>query len=100
MSSSAVRHITNSSPSSASSSPATQPSSVDRVIRRATRARIRIASEPASATANRQPNGVSPKSHSPPAISILPSGGWTTNSPPGEQDVPVAAGEQRVAARE
>ena len=83
MSSSAVRDITNSSPSSASSNPATHPSSVERVIRRAVRARIRIASDPAAATANRHPNGVSPNTHSPPAIKIFPNGGWTTNSPPG-----------------
>ena len=85
MSSSAVRDITNSSPSSASSSPATHPSRVERVIRRATRARIRIASDPATATANRHPNGFSPNAHSPPAMRIFPNGGWTTNSPPGEK---------------
>ncbi len=82
MSSSAVRLITNSSPSRASSRPATQPSRVDLVIRRAIRAVIKIDNEPTSATANRQPNGVSPNSHSPPAITTLPSGGWTTNSAP------------------
>ena len=36
---------------------------------------IRIASVPTVATANRQPNGVSPNIHSPAAIMILPSGG-------------------------
>ncbi len=77
----AVRLSTNSSPSRASRKPAAQPSSVERVIRRAIRAVIRMASEPATATANRQPNGVSPNSHSPTAMSILPSGGWTTYSP-------------------
>ena len=82
MSSSAVRLITNSSPSSASSRPATQPSSVDRVIRRAIRAVIRIESEPTRQAANRHPNGVSPKIHSPAAIKIFPNGGWATNSPP------------------
>ena len=59
-----------------------QPSRVDRVIRRAIRAVIKMASEPTRATANRQPNGVSPNAHSPTAIMILPSGGWTTYSPP------------------
>ncbi len=82
MSSSAVRLITSSSPSRASSSPATQPSMVDLVIRRAIRAVIRMASEPTTATENRQPNGVSPNSHSPTAMRILPSGGCTTSSPP------------------
>ena len=65
MSSIAVRLITSSSPSRASSSPATQPSRVDLVIRRAIRAVIRMASEPTTATENRQPNGVRPNSHSP-----------------------------------
>jgi hypothetical protein len=77
----AVRLSTNSSPSRASRRPATQPSRVERVIRRAIRAVIRMASDPATATANRQPNGVSPNSHSPTAMSILPSGGCTTYSP-------------------
>ncbi len=38
-------------------------------------------SEPTRATENRQPNGVSPNSHSPTAIIILPSGGCATSSP-------------------
>ena len=58
-----------------------QPSSVDLVSRRAIRAVIKIASDPTRATENRQPNGVSPNSHSPAAIMILPSGGWATYSP-------------------
>ena len=74
--------MTNSRPSSASSSPATQPSRVDLVIRRAIRASSRIDSEPTTATANRQPNGDRPKSHSPAAMSTFPNGGCTTNSPP------------------
>ena len=82
MSSSAVRLITNSRPSTASSRPATQPSSVDRVIRRAIRAVIRIESEPTTQAANRHPNGLSPNIHSPAAIMIFPNGGWATNSPP------------------
>jgi len=57
-----------------------QPTRVDLVIRRTIRASIRIDAEPITATANRQPNGVSPNSHSPTAIMILPSGGWTTSS--------------------
>ena len=80
MSRSAVRDSTSSRPSSAISSPAMQPMSVDPVIRRTIRASIRIDAEPITATANRQPNGVSPNSHSPTAIMILPSGGWTTSS--------------------
>ena len=51
---------TNSRPSSESSSPAVQPSSVDRVSRRATRHMTRIASVPMSAGATRQPSEVSP----------------------------------------
>ncbi len=82
MSSSAVRLITNSSPSSAISRPATQPSRVERVIRRVIRASSRMASEPISAVANRQPNELSPKVHSPNAMNSLPTGGCTTNSPP------------------
>ncbi len=77
---------TNSRPSSDSSSPAVQPSSVDRVSRRATRHITRIASVPKSAGAKRQPSVVSPKSHSPTAMSSLPTSGWTTYSP---QPVPV-----------
>ncbi len=76
----AVRLSTNSRPSSAISSPATQPSRVDRVIRRTILASSRMDSEPTSATENRQPNGVSPNSHSPAAIAILPSGGCATSS--------------------
>ena len=72
---------TNSRPSSESSSPAVQPSSVDRVSRRATRHMTRIASVPKIAGAKRQPSEVSPKSHSPTAISSLPTSGWTTYSP-------------------
>ena len=77
----AVRLSTSSRPSSDISKPATQPSSVERVIRRVIRAVIKIASVPTTATANRQPNGVSPNIHSPTAISTLPSGGCTTYSP-------------------
>ena len=76
----AVRDSTSSRPSKAISSPATQPSSVERVIRRTIRASSRIDSDPISATENRHPNGVSPNSHSPTAIISLPSGGWATSS--------------------
>ncbi len=76
----AVRDSTSSRPSSAISSPATQPSRVERVIRRTIRASSRIDSVPTSATANRHPNGVSPNSHSPTAIIIFPSGGCATSS--------------------
>src|SRR6266699_3340602 len=77
----AVLLSTSSSPSSAISSPAQQPSSVDLVIRLVIRAVIRIDSVPATATANRQPNGVNPNIHSPTAIMALPSGGCATYSP-------------------
>ena len=79
-----VLDSTNSSPSRDISSPATQPSSVDLVIRRAMRQISRMASEPNTALANRQPNGFSPNSHSPAAISSLPTSGWTTYSPHAE----------------
>src|SRR6266567_7713310 len=79
-----VLDSTNSSPSSDISSPATQPSSVERVIRRAIRQISKMASEPNTALANRQPNGFSPNSHSPTAISSLPTSGWTTYSPHAE----------------
>jgi len=78
----AVRLSTNSRPSRPSSRPATHPSSVERVILRVIRAVIKMASDPVRATANRQPNGVRPKSHSPAEIMILPSGGCATYSPP------------------
>ena len=79
-----LRESTNSSPSSDISSPATQPSSVERVIRRAIRQISRMASEPNTALANRQPKEFSPNSHSPTAISSLPTSGWTTYSPHAE----------------
>ncbi len=41
----------------------------------------RMASEPNSAAANRQPNEFSPNSHSPAAMSSLPTSGCTTYSP-------------------
>ncbi len=79
-----LRDSTNSSPSSDISSPATQPSSVERVIRRAIRQISRMASEPNTALANRHPKEFSPNSHSPAAISSLPTSGWTTYSPHAE----------------
>ena len=82
-----VRDSTNSSPSSAISSPATQPSSVDRVSRRAIRQISKIASDPNTALKNRQPNEFSPNSHSPAAMSSLPTSGCTTYSP--HADVPL-----------
>ena len=62
-----------------------QPSSVDRVIRRAIRASSRMASDPISADANRQPNELTPNVHSPNAMNSFPTGGCTTNSPPLEK---------------
>ena len=58
-----------------------QPSSVDRVIRRAIRHISKIASDPNNALANRQPNEFSPNIHSPAAMSSLPISGCTTYSP-------------------
>src|SRR5258708_35516083 len=78
----AVLLSTNSRPSSAISRPARQPSSVERVIRRVILATIRTHSVPTTPTANRPPNGVSPNSHSPTPIIILPSGGGPPDYPP------------------
>ena len=64
-----------------------QPSRVDLVIRRAIRHISKMASEPNSALANRQPNELSPNSHSLPAMSSLPTSGCTTYSP--HADVPL-----------
>ncbi len=58
-----------------------QPSMVDLVIRLAIWATRKMDKVPTTATAKRQPNGVSPNSHSPTAMSTLPSGGCTTYSP-------------------
>ena len=82
-----VRDSTNSRPSSDISSPATQPSRVDRVSRRAIRHISKMASDPNTALANRQPNEFSPNSHSPAAMSSLPASGCTTYSP--HADVPL-----------
>jgi len=76
-----VLDSTNSRPSRAISSPARQPSSVDRVSRRAIRHISKMASDPNTALENRQPNEFSPNSHSPTAMSSLPTSGWTTYSP-------------------
>ena len=76
-----VLDSTNSRPSSAISSPATQPSRVDLVIRRAIRHISKMASEPNTALENRQPKEFSPNIHSPTAMSSLPTSGCTTYSP-------------------
>ncbi len=76
-----VLDSTNSSPSSDISSPAMQPSSVDRVIRRAIRHTSKIAIVPNTALENRQPSEFSPNSASPTAIISLPTSGCTTYSP-------------------
>ncbi len=76
-----VRDSTNSSPSKVISSPARQPSRVDRVRRRAIRHISKMASDPNRALANRQPNEFSPNIASPQAMSSLPISGWTTYSP-------------------
>ncbi len=53
------------------------PSRVDRVIRRTMRASMRTIRVPRTAGMNRQPNGVTPNTHSPKPITHLPTGGWT-----------------------
>ena len=78
MSSRASRESTNCRPSKHSSRPATRPSSVEPVIRRASRNITSTISEPTTAEATRQPNGSIPKAFSPSAISHLPTSGWTT----------------------
>ncbi len=77
-SSSDVRLITNSRPSTAIRPPARQPSAVERSSRRPIRHSISTASVPSSAVMNRQPNGLSPKTHSPSEMTHLPTGGCTT----------------------
>ena len=77
MSSSARRESTSWSPSIDSSSPATRPSTVEPVTRRTRRHITSTISAPTSAEAKRQPDGSIPKSSIPPAISHLPTSGWT-----------------------
>ena len=79
MSSSAVRDITNASPSKASSSPASPPTRVDFDTRRTRRMVTRTSSVPKTSGASRQPKEFIPKIASPAAISHLPTGGCTTN---------------------
>ena len=79
-SSSAVRDITNASPSNVSSTPARPPTSVERETRRTSRIVTRTSSVPKTSAENRQPKEFIPNSCSPPAISHLPTGGCTTNS--------------------
>ncbi len=88
-----VLDSTNSRPSSAISSPARQPSRVDRVSRRAIRHISKMASDPNSALANRQPNEFSPNIASPQAMSSLPISGCTTYSP---HPVPLQAAKMFV----
>lgn len=78
-SSTAVRLITIDRPSTASSRPATQPSSVDRNSRRPMRASMTTVATPHSATAMRQPNGSMPNTSMPWPMMNLPTGGCTTN---------------------
>ena len=78
MSSRASRDSTSSRPSKHSSRPATQPSSVEPVSRRASRIITVTISVPTTAEATRQPNGVIPKTCSPSAISHFPASGCTT----------------------
>ncbi len=96
MSSRAVRLITNSSPSSAISRPAMQPSRVDRVIRRVIRASSRMASEPISAVANRQPNELTPNVHSPNAMNSFPDRRVHDELAAAGEDVRVPADQHRV----
>ena len=77
MSSSASRESTKCRPSKQSSSPATQPRTVEPVSRRASRHITTTISAPTTAEAIRQPNGSIPKKCSPAAISHLPTSGCT-----------------------
>ena len=77
MSSSASRESTSCRPSSDSSSPATTPSIVEPVIRRAKRHITSTMSEPTTAAETRQPKGSMPNALMPSAISHLPTSGWT-----------------------
>ena len=77
MSSSAMRLITKDSPSTHSRKPAIAPTIVLREIRRASRMITATSSVPNTSAGNRQPNEFMPNSHSPDAISHLPSCGWT-----------------------
>ena len=81
MSSSAERDSTKCIPSSAMSSPAAAPRTVEPNIRRASRTSSSTDTVPATADATRQPNSSCPKIHSPSPMIHLPSGGWTTKSP-------------------
>ena len=78
MSSSASRDSTRCRPSKHISSPATRPSRVERVTRRASRIITSTISEPTTAAATRHPNGSSRTRCSPSAISHLPTSGCTT----------------------
>ncbi len=77
MSSRASRDSTSCRPSKQSSRPATQPSIVEPVSRRASRHITRTMSEPITAAETRQPNGSIPNAFSPSAISHLPTSGCT-----------------------
>ncbi len=85
MSSRASRDSTKCRPSKASSSPATSPSIVEPVSRRASRHSTSTISEPITAEAIRQPNGSIPKAFSPSAISHLPTSGCTIIEGPESQ---------------
>ena len=77
-----VRWMTNASPSNARRKAATVPRRLEPNIRRATRPMMRIDSVPSRATENRHPKEeLTPNSHSPTAMTHLPTGGWTTMSP-------------------
>ena len=82
MSSSPVREWTKWCPSKAMRKAAIAPSQLEPNIRRAIRPTMRIEIVPSSATEKRQPKlEVEPKTHSPKAMTHLPTGGWTTMSP-------------------
>ena len=85
MSSIAVRLMTSSRPSRASSRPATQPSKSEPVIRRVIRASINMDADPATAAATLHPIGLRPNAHSPRAICTFPNGGCAENTPPGRK---------------
>ena len=77
MSSRASRDSTSCRPSKHSSRPATHPSIVEPVSRRASRHITRTMSDPTTAAETRQPNGSIPNACWPSAISHLPTSGCT-----------------------
>ena len=83
---------TNSTPSNTAITPANVATCQDCEIRRTSAMINNTVATPKSATDNRHPSGVYPKSISPKAISCLPSGGCTTSPYPGLASMPPRKG--------